>query len=133
MFQSGIVTSDWRSGMDRQRQHNQGTGTLIASAGSPADSTQGKRTLVDAIAGGFGVGAPAHARPAAPLVAERELNAVLKVVALDAHGGVIRTWGAKATWEGPLPQHFHGDHRSGTWHWDDAASVRSVRVHTEAN
>jgi hypothetical protein len=57
----------------------------------------------------------------------------LKVVALDAHGGVIRTWGAKATWEGPLSQHFHGDHRGGTWHWDDAASARSIRVHTQAD
>jgi hypothetical protein len=83
--------------MDRQRQHNQGTGTLVARSGAPADSTQGKRTLVDAIAGGFGVGAPAHARPAAPRVAERELNAALKIVAFDADGSVIRTWGAKAT------------------------------------
>jgi hypothetical protein len=35
---------------------------------------------------------------------------VLKVVAYDAHGSVIRSRGAKARWEGPLPQHFHGDH-----------------------
>jgi len=74
-----------------------------------------------------------HVTPAAPRLAERELNAALKVVAYDAHGGVIRTWGAKATWEGPLPQHFHGDHRKGTWHWDDAASARSVRIHTQAD
>jgi len=119
--------------MDRQRQHNPDTGTLVATSGSPADSTQGKRTLVDAIAGGFGVGARVHTKPAAPHVAERELNAALKVVAFDADGSVIRTWGAKATWEGPLPQHFHGDHRSGTWRWDDAASARSVRVHTQVD
>jgi len=72
----------------------------------------------------------------APRVAERErapLNAVLKVVAYGAHGNVIRSWGAKATWEGPLPQHFHGDHRDGRWRWDDAASARTVRVHTRAD
>ena len=119
--------------MDRQRNQGVGTGTTIARSGAPADGTPGKRTLVGAVAGGFGVGSPAPATPTAPRVAERELNAALKIIAYDAHGSVIRSWGAKATWEGPLPQHFHGDHRNGTWHWDDAASARSVRVHTQAD
>jgi hypothetical protein len=51
-------------------------------------------------------GRPSHAAQA-PRVADRgpaRLNAVLKVVAYDKHDSVIRSWGAKARWEGPLPR-----------------------------
>jgi hypothetical protein len=80
-------------------------------------------------------GRPPHAAPA-PRVADRghsPLNAVLKVVAYDEHGTVIRSWGAKAHWVGPLPQHFHGDHGGGRWRWDKPASAQTVRVDTRAD
>jgi hypothetical protein len=46
---------------------------------------------------------------------------------------VIRSWGAKARWDGPLPQHFHGDHAAGRWRWDNPASAHTVRVNTAAD
>jgi hypothetical protein len=76
-----------------------------------------------------------HAAPA-PRTADRghaRLNAVLKIVAYDEHSGVIRSWGAKARWDGPLPQHFHGDHAAGRWRWDNPASAHTVQVHTAAD
>jgi len=97
-----------------------------------AASLPGQQRLANAevVRGGPG---STHAAPA-PRVAERtRLNAVVKVVAYNAHGGVIRSWGAKARWEGPLPQHFHGDHSAGRWRWDDTASARSVRIHMRAD
>src|SRR5512140_861544 len=124
-------------GNSMDRQYKPGTGTLIT--GTPANGvadTPGKRPLVDAeMARGVGPRSTTHAAPA-PRVADHKqarLNAVLKVVAYDAHGSVIRSWGAKARWDGPLPQHFHGDHSTGQWRWDDAASAHTVRVNTRAD
>lgn len=71
--------------MDRQLKP--GSSMLPRSAhGTLGALAPGKRTLVEHV-------------PLAPRVAEgMRLNAVLKVVAYDAQGGVIRSWGAKARW-----------------------------------
>jgi hypothetical protein len=107
--------------MDRQLKRDSSR-TSASNAHDPHGTlAPGKRTLVE------------HAL-VAPRVSEgKHLNAVLKVVAYDAQGGVIGSWGAKARWEGPLPEHFHGDHGSGTWIWDDTASVHTVRIRAHAD
>jgi hypothetical protein len=107
--------------MDHQLKRDSSS-TSASNAHDPHGALgPGKRTLVE------------HAL-VAPRVAEgKHLNAVLKVVAYDAQGGVIGSWSAKARWEGPLPEHFHGDHGSGTWIWDNAASVHTVRIRAHAD
>jgi len=83
-----------------------------------------------------GVGAVTHAPAPAPRVADRGYarhNAVLKVVAYDEHGSVIQSWGAKAQWEGPLPQHFRGGHGAQGWRWDNPTSAHTVRANTRAD
>jgi len=103
------------------------------------DATAGRTPVADEVSFSSSLerafGPITHAAPA-PRIADRgnaRLNAVLKVVAYDEHGIVIRAWGAKAQWEGPLPQHFHGDHAAGRWRWDNRASAHTVRVNAGAD
>jgi hypothetical protein len=100
----------------------------------------GKRTLVEAEFARIGnlqsSGASTGHPASSARVAEREhtvLNAVIKVVAYDDHGSIVRAWGARARWEGPLPKHLHGRHVGARWDWDDATSARTVRMHTHAD
>jgi len=116
-----------------------GTGDATGGNSSHAERTPvavDEVSVSSSLSRAFGVGAATHAPPSAPRVADRghpRLNAVLKVVAYDGHGSVIRSWGAKARWEGPLPQHFHGDFDAGGWRWDNLESANTVRVDTRAD
>jgi DNase/tRNase domain of colicin-like bacteriocin len=63
----------------------------------------------------------------APKPARRaEPNAVIKVVAYSKGKVIGQPWGAKARWEGPLPQRYTGTRSASGWTWDnpDAKSVR---------
>jgi A nuclease of the HNH/ENDO VII superfamily with conserved WHH len=55
-----------------------------------------------------------------------EPNAVIKVVAYAKGKPIGEPWGAKARWEGPLPQRYVGTRGPAGWTWDnaDAATVR---------
>jgi hypothetical protein len=56
----------------------------------------------------------------------KEPNAVIKIVAY-ANGKLLgKPWGAKARWEGPLPQQYTGTRGPTGWVWDnpDAKTVR---------
>jgi A nuclease of the HNH/ENDO VII superfamily with conserved WHH len=109
----------------------------------------GKRTLTSTIPsaaprsgapdlaiGKTSAAAAAHASAAPPKrVAERdgappakrvEPNAVIKVVAYAKGKPIGEPWGAKARWEGPLPQRYVGTRGPAGWTWDnaDAGTVR---------
>jgi hypothetical protein len=121
------------------RDYKPGAGTLTSGQSMDAAGSPGKRTLVDA-AFTRASSVPARAATGHPAatsrIAERDradLNAVLKVVAYDDHGSVLRSWGARARWDGPLPQHFHGSHVGARWDWDDATSARTVRIHAHGD
>lgn len=75
-----------------------------------------------------GVAPTAHAAPPRRVADAhaQEPNAIIKVVAY-ARGKLLgKPWGAKARWEGPLPQQYTGTRGPSGWAWDnpDAKTVR---------
>jgi hypothetical protein len=101
--------------------------------GGGLPAAPGKRTLTEAIPRPAAAGA-AHAAPPKRVAdangtepAKRAgPNAVIKVVAY-AKGKILgQPWGAKARWEGPLPQKYTGTRSPAGWTWDsqDAKTVR---------
>jgi DNase/tRNase domain of colicin-like bacteriocin len=97
-----------------------GKGTLTSvmpisgQAIGSADLAIGKRSGVPA--------PPPKAKPSK----RAEPNAVIKVVAYSKGAILGRPWGAKARWEGSLPQTYTGTRGAAGWTWDspDAKSVR---------
>ncbi|HWO19688.1 MAG TPA: HNH endonuclease [Kofleriaceae bacterium] len=64
--------------------------------------------------------------PEATPAKHAEPNAVIKIVAYAGGKPIGQPWGAKARWEGPLPQRYTGTRGPAGWTWDspDAKSVR---------
>ncbi|HWO21178.1 MAG TPA: HNH endonuclease [Kofleriaceae bacterium] len=69
-----------------------------------------------------------HAPP--KRVAEKDAaqpNAVIKVVAYSKGKVIGQPWGAKARWEGPLPQRYTGTRGAAGWTWDNP-NAKTVRI-----
>ncbi|HWO23688.1 MAG TPA: HNH endonuclease [Kofleriaceae bacterium] len=94
----------------------------------------GKRTLTASLSTAAPRSGAAHATPPKRVAdgndqnpAKRaEPNAVIKVVAYSKGKLIGQPFGAKARWEGPLPQRYTGTRSAAGWTWDspDAKTVR---------
>lgn len=105
---------------------NTAEGTHDPLRGSPPDEARLPR--LDIGAHTASVSSAMHTAPPRRVAdaADQEPNAVIKVVAY-AKGEILGTpWGAKARWEGPLPQKYTGTKGPNGWTWDspDAKTVR---------
>jgi len=58
---------------------------------------------------------------------DEEPNAVIKVVAYSKGKILGIPWGAKARWEGPLPQRYTGTRSATGWSWDNP-HAKTVRI-----
>jgi hypothetical protein len=116
--------------------------SAATTSGDASAAVPGKGTLVEQTYGAAPTrvaSAPAHhhghhARPhgATPEAQPAQpFNAIIKVVAYKGQK-VLKTWGAKSHWEGPLPTTFTGTHGQKGWKWNDA-DAQAVRVNTNAD
>jgi A nuclease of the HNH/ENDO VII superfamily with conserved WHH len=105
------LTSTLPSAVPRSGAPDLAIGKTSAAAAAHASAAPPKR-----VADGDG------AKPAKRV----EPNAVIKVVAYAKGKPIGEPWGAKARWEGPLPQRYVGTRGPAGWTWDnpDAGTVR---------
>jgi A nuclease of the HNH/ENDO VII superfamily with conserved WHH len=104
-----------------------GKGTLTGAlpTSGPAGLAIGKKSAM---------GAPSSPPPKAqqPPAKRAEPNAVIKVVAYSKGKPLGQPWGAKARWEGPLPQKYTGTRGAAGWTWDHP-DAKTVRIGSDLN
>ena len=117
----------------KDRREDSRTDAADASGGNLP--VAGKRTLLEQTYGAVPTrvaNAPVQRKANHAPSPTQPFNAVLKVVAY--HGSkVVKVWGAKGHWEGPLPQTYEGTNEKHAWKWNNAAEAHTIRVNANAN
>src|SRR5215211_6273418 len=114
--------------MNDRLNRKPGASTLTCAPSAAPRSGRPDLAIGKASAAGGSTHVAPPARVAEAKPAKRvEPNAVIKVVAY-ARGMVLgQPWGAKAHWEGPLPQRYVGTRGPAGWTWDDP-DAKTVRI-----